>query len=374
MEMKKKINVLQLIEGFGWGGAEKKLLELVQRMDREVFSTTVCSLGLYEHIGQQFENIRAKVVRIARKRRVDFSLIPKVAGLIKENRIDVVMTNLFYADMIGAIAGKLANVGAIFFWEASPVPEWLWKRRLWPYMLAVRLCDRVIAVSDSTAQFLREKRGVPADKISVIPYGVDLNRYSLSNNSDVRRKLGIHGSDRVIGVVARLHPGKGHAYLIDAAQRIAKEFAMVKFVLVGEGDARKDLEERVRRKRLENHFLFLGYRDDVPDIIGAFDIFMLPSLHEGFPNVILEAMACGKPVVATAVGGSVEAVVDGVTGYLVPPKDSEAMQNRLLYLLKDRDLAKQMGDAGRARVEEHFSLEKQVDGFEQLFRSYVQSI
>ena len=371
MQIQKKINVLQLVEGFGWGGAEKKLLELVTRMDKSKFNNIICSLGLVEHIRNEFENIGVKVVTIGRKKRIDFSLIPKVARLMKDEQIDVVMTTLFYADVLGPLAGRLAGVKAIFSWETISAPEWLIKRRLYPYMFAIRFCDRVIAVSEATARFLKEKRGVPADKINVIPYGVDLQKYRNGDNTAIRKKLQLRESDQVVGVVGRLHPQKGHKYLIEAAEKIVTETPDVKFVFAGDGDLRFELEQRIRSKKLEKNFIILGYRDDIPEVMRAFDIFALPSLYEGLPNVVLEAMACAKPVVATAVDGTVEAVVEGNTGYLVQPNDIEALRSAILRLLQDDGLAKKMGQRGRERVEENFSLEKQVRNFENLYSSFI---
>jgi len=373
MSHRKKINVLQLVEGFSLGGAEKKLMELVKCMDSNRFQTVVCSLGLGNEIEDEFKQLRklgVKVVVIPRRRRIDLALITRIADLIRTNKIDIIMTTLFYADVLGALSGKITGVKAIFSWETTPSPDWLLKRRLWAYRFAVRFCKYVVAVSQSTARFLIERRGVPAEKVVVIPYGVDLRKYATGDSLKVRRELGLTKDNQVIGMIARFHPVKGHIYLINAAKEIVKEFPKVKFVFVGDGDLRSELEECVRTRNLDKNFVFLGYRSDIPDVIKAFDIFVLPSLYEGFPNVVLEAMASGKPVVATAVNGTEEAVVEGKTGFLVPPKDSNSLAEILLYLLKNPAKAKKLAQNGRKWAEEHFSLEKQVKSFEQLYENF----
>ncbi len=266
----------------------------------------------------------------------------------------------------------MANVKGIFLWETISAPEWLIKRRLWPYMFAIRFCSRIISVSEATARFLNKKRHVPAHKIRVIPYGVDLKKYKVDNNSEIRKKMGLNGQNLVIGVVGRLHPQKGHIYLIEASERIIKEFPEVKFVFAGDGALREELEKRIQDKNLEKNFLLLGYRSDIPEVLKSLDVFVLPSLYEGLPNVVLEAMAAGKPVVATSVDGTVEAVVNNVTGFLIPPINIEALQNAILKVLRNKEMANQMGRKGRERVEEHFSLEKQVQSFEKLYSSIVQ--
>ncbi len=367
----RRINILQIVEGFGWGGAEKKLLELIKCMNHKLFNTVVCSLGLSDHISKEFQNSNIKIVTIGRRSRFDLGVIRKVARLMKEEKIDIVMTTLFYADIIGAFAGKIAGVKAIFSWETISAPEWLIKRRLLPYRFAVHYIDRVIAVSNSTARFLIEKRGVPSDKVTVIPYGVDMKKYNTGKNERFRCELGIRDDEIVIGVVGRLHPQKGHVYLIRSAQNILSECKNIRFVFAGDGDLREELERMIKANGMDKYFIFLGYREDIPDVLKAFDIFVLPSLYEGLPNVILEAMATGKPVVATDVDGSKEAVLDGVTGYLVPKRDTGKLSEKLIELIKDMERARMMGLEGRRRVERYFSLDNQIDSFERLFKSII---
>ena len=374
MKSNGKINVLQLVEGFGLGGAEKKLKELIENVDREKFHTVVCSLGLGDTIKHEFEELRnlgIEVMEIPRKVRVDFGLLFKIAKLIKEKNIDVVMTTLFYADVIGPLAGKLGNAKAVFSWETISAPWWLYKRRLLPYQFAMRYCKKVISVSNATAEFLINKRGVPPEKVMVIPYGVDLRKYQLGNGVKKRESIGLSADDKIVGMVGRLVPQKGHVYLIDAAELVIKKFPDVKFVIVGDGELKDQLLEKVRARNLEKNFRFLGFRSDVNELLWTFDIFTLPSLYEGLPNVVLEAMASSLPVVATPVDGTKEAVVDNETGFLVPVKDVEGLANALIKLLSDPALAQRIGKNGRKRVEDVFSLEKQVKSFEELYESYV---
>jgi len=174
----------------------------------------------------------------------------------------------------------------------------------------------------------------------------------------------------VVGVVARLHPQKGHEYLIKAARVLADKFKDLKIVLVGDGELRAELEQAVVEAGLSETFIFLGFRSDVRDLLSMFDIFVLPSLYEGLPNVILEAMATNLPVVATSVDGTVELVDDGETGYLVPPRDPGALVAKIGNLLESADLRRQFGRAGRKKVEEQYSLELQVENFQNLYEQY----
>ena len=371
MNRNRKINVLQLTEGLGWAGAEKKLWELVFRMDTSRFNTLVCNFGMGDYFPEQLENLGLRYVTLKRKNQFDISLIWRLRRLIRREKIDVIMSTLFYADFMAALVGKWAGAKAVFSWETISSPLWLVPRRLYPYRTVIKLADRVVSVSQATAKWLVEERGVSPRQIDVIPYGVDLDRFKKVNDPELKKELGLPADAPIVGMVARLQPQKGHIYLFDAAEKILKEAPKTRFVLVGGGPDRDKLEEMVRQKGLDKYFHFLGYRDDVPRVLRIFDIFTLPSLFEGLPNVVLEAMSCSLPVVATPVDGTKEAVVPGETGILVPTKDSAKLANALIALLKDPARAKQLGDNGRKRVENEFSLQLQVSRFEDLYEKWT---
>ncbi len=371
MSRNRKINVLQITEGLGWAGAEKKLWELAHRMDSSRFNTLVCNFGMGDYYPEQLEKLGLRYVTLRRKNRFDISLIWRLRQLIRREKIDVIMSTLFYADFMAALVGKWAGAKAVFSWETISSPLWLVPRRLYPYRTVIKLADRVISVSQATAKWLAEERGVSPRQIKVIPYGVDLDRFKRANDPELRKELGLPEDAAIIGMVARLQPQKGHIYLFDAAEKILKEAPNTRFVLVGGGPDRDKLEEMVKHKGLDKYIHFLGYRDDVPRLLGLFDIFTLPSLFEGLPNVVLEAMASSLPVVATPVDGTKEAVVPGETGILVPTKDPAKLADALTALLKDPVRAKQLGDNGRRRVENEFSLQLQVRRFENLYEEWT---
>ncbi len=371
MSEEKKINVLQLVEGFSLGGAEKKLWELIAKMDRSKYRTVVCSLGLGDTIQEYFEKLDVKVVTLTRKSKFDLSLIWRLRALIREEKIDVIMTTLFYADFLGALVGKWAGAKAVFSWETISSPKWLVWHRLYSYRAAIKLADRVISVSQATAEWLREKRGVAARQIEVIPYGVDLDMFQAKPEPDLKQELGLSSEQPVVGMVGRLNEQKGHVYLIDAAEIVVKKVPNVRFLLVGDGPLRQELEEKVASKGLQDNFIFLGFRHDVPRLLRIFDIFTLPSLYEGLPNVVLEAMAVNLPVVATPVDGTKEAVVQDETGLLIPEKNPGALADALIELLTDKEKAVEMGNNGRRRVEQEFSLQKQVSSFEDIYAEWA---
>ena len=365
---RRRINVLQLVEGFGRGGAEKKLQELITRMDRSRFKTTICSLDIGgRDLEIEFRETGCETIILSRKARVDWLLISRLLEIIRSRRIDVLMTTLYYADVLGQVAGAVGGVNAVYSWETSSAPEYLVPHRLIPYRLSVRFADKVIAVSNAVAEYLRDQRHVPQEKIKVIPYGVDLSSYTANGNGSLRGEFGLTGSDLVIGMVGRLEPDKGHDILIEAAARMNRPD--IKIMFAGQGSLEPELRDMIRAHDLEKQFTFLGFRKDIHKVLTIFDIVTLPSLHEGLPNAILESMAVGKPVVATRVGGIPEAVVHNQTGLLIEPGSVESLQKALEKLAEDKGTRLSMGDAGRRRMEKVYSLETQIESFESLLSS-----
>lgn len=366
-----KIKVLQLVEGFNFGGAETKLLELVRHMDQARFETTVVSLGLGNEIEDLFNQLDCRVLTFRRQKQVDFALLKKVTQFIRDEKIDIVMSTLFYADVIAALAGHKGGAKGVFSWETISSPKWLVPHRFWAYRYAIRKADKVISVSQATADWLVNRRKVPPQKILIIPYGVNLEKFKPEPVSLNMQDLGFRQNDIIIGQVARLNEQKGHTYLINAAPIILEKHPQAKFVLVGDGPFRQRLEQQVLQKGLHNSFVFLGFRQDVHELLRIFDIFVLPSLYEGLPNVVLEAMATGLPVVATPVDGTKEAVIDRETGFLVPVGDVEKLADRIDQLVGNKKLKREMGNAGRLRVEKYFSLKSQISKFESLYEQYA---
>ena len=244
--------------------------------------------------------------------------------------------------------------------------------------MAYRLASKWFAVSVAVSEAIRRKvmdeRHVPSHKAVTIHYGVDPQRFRPGQSHSLRKELGLGKKQKILGTVARLTTQKGHCYLIEAAPRIVEAYPEAHFVFAGDGPLRSELESQTRRVGLEDHVHFLGFRSDVRELMNDFDVFILPSLWEGLPNVVLEVMACGKPVVATSVDGTPEAVVHGQTGLLVPPRDTVALASAVIDILADGRKLKTMGMRGRKRVEETFSLKKQIDAFVNLYEKLVLSL
>jgi glycosyltransferase involved in cell wall biosynthesis len=207
-------------------------------------------------------------------------------------------------------------------------------------------------------------------KIQLVYNGLDLEDFttSVDHKREIRKTLNIDPRKKIIITVANLIPYKGHTELLKAAAIVGRQFTDSIFLLVGEDRGiQKGLEQQVQELGIGSSIIFLGQRKDIPDLMAASDISVLPSHEEGFSNVVLESMAAGLPVVATRVGGNPEAIIDGETGWLVPPKKPKELASKIMDLLHDPGKAEKWGEAGRRRVEQNFSHEKMVAEFVKLY-------
>ena len=359
-----------IVNGFAIGGAEIKLLELVKELKQQYpdkFYIVVCSVGQGGPLEEQFRNLNIKTFVFVKKYKFDVSLIWRVYKLLKKEKIQIVQTTLYYADIIGTYAAKMAGIDKIISWDAMTQPYHYGFKNLLAYRLASKWYSTSVAVSHAIQKKIIEERHVHPDKTMTIHYGVDVHSFQNLNGYTYRKKLGFKKNDIIIGTVARLIEQKGHVYLVEAAKEVAMRFSNVHFLFVGDGPLREILEKKTTRLGLESIIAFLSFRSDVKELMGIFDVFVLPSLFEGLPNVILEAMACEKPIVATRVSGTPEAVIHGKTGLLVPPMDTNALTSAICTLLNNRKQMKEMGKLGRQRVENVFNLKNQIGDFINLY-------
>jgi glycosyltransferase involved in cell wall biosynthesis len=211
--------------------------------------------------------------------------------------------------------------------------------------------------------------GIPPDRIRVVNEGVEVERIEKMQAANVHAEFYLPTHAPIVGNVATLVPHKGHQHLIDAAALVVREVPDVRFVIVGDGELRQSLEHQIRHLHLERHVFLAGYRIDPIELTKGFDVFAMSSITEGMCTPLVDAMAAGKAAVATAVGGVPEVLVDGVTGFLVPPRDPPAMAARLIELLENGPLREEMGRAAQQRARECFTVEKMVDETAAVYRS-----
>jgi glycosyltransferase involved in cell wall biosynthesis len=227
---------------------------------------------------------------------------------------------------------------------------------------------RVVGCSEHTSRQLRRYEKIPERKIVTIPNGIDGSRFELTIDRQAkRRELGIHEQGSVIGLAVRLSDQKGITFLLQAMPRILAKHPDTTLLIAGDGDLRMDLEREAQELGIASRVKFCGPRKDIPELLKLLDFYVLPSKWEGLPMVILEAMAAGCPVVATDVGGNSTAVVNGVTGALVPPQDPAALADAVIRLLDSPELQKRYAENGKNRFRERFSAETMARQYEHLY-------
>ncbi|MEK7828447.1 MAG: glycosyltransferase family 4 protein, partial [Deltaproteobacteria bacterium] len=294
-----------------------------------------------------------------------FSIV-SLLKIIKKEKVDIICTHSGKDSMIGAIAGRLSTKKPIIVRTrhlALPITSKI------TYSL---LPHKVVTVSEYVRKYLVEEKGIAADKVISIPTGVYLEVF----NSDVvkavsREELGISSDAVIVGTIAILRRKKGHHTLLDAIPLVLKEIPNAFFIFAGDGPQKENIERKIRELGIERNVKLLGLRQDIPEILKAIDIFVLPTLQEALGTSFLEAMAMKKPVVGTKVGGVPEVVKDGVTGILVPPEEPLKLADAIIILLKDRELMKQMGYEGRRDVEEKYSVDVMVKGLFDFYNSLI---
>jgi starch synthase (maltosyl-transferring) len=274
---------------------------------------------------------------------------------------------MFHANVPGRVLGRMAGVPVVISSERTMGQEGRARRTL--NRATAPLADRIICVSARVRDYAEQVIGLPPARLVVVPNGIDLARYTLKTP----QAAGTGSQPVQIGYVGRLDPVKGVTHLLGAAALLRESAPSLAWALtlVGDGSERAALEAEAAALELAERVRFLGARSDVPALLPTFDLLVLPSLYEGMPNVALEAMASGLPVVATAVGGTPEVVLHGETGLLVPPAEAAALAGALAALAVDPARRARLGAAGRARVERHFTIDAAVRRTEALYRDLL---
>lgn len=360
----KRVNILYLVIGLEIGGTEIQLLELLKKLDREKYNPIVCCIKKRGVLADDIEKIGIRVKSLNMESRLNLLAFPKLIGILRKERIDILHTFLFWANILGRLAGRIARVPIIISGERCIN---LRKKKVAILIdrLTSRWADKIVVISKAIKNTLIKREKISPEKIEVVYNGIDLSSFRIE---DKREKDSIPK----VGIVGRLHPDKGHRYFLEAAAQIIKKKPKVEFRVVGNGPLRKELEALSNKLELSGKVIFAGERRDILKIISSLNILVLSSLEEGLGNVLLEAMATGKPVVATKVGGVPEVVLDGETGILVPPKNSDALARAILKLLMNRALARGMGQAGRKRVEKYFNIDRMVNETEKVYNNLIQ--
>jgi len=368
MSDKSQVRIMHILNSFGIGGLENGVVNLINGMRQKRYFHVICCI---RSLGPMIDRVERKEVPVycMNSKSTDRLMALKLRKLIKEIKPDIVHTRN-WGTVDGIIAAKLAGVKSIVHGEhgreAMNLAENEQKKNVFRKIVFRRI-NCVIAVSEELSQWLITRVGVPENKVVKIINGVDIEKFKPPvSKEETKRKIGIDPHVKVIGTVGRLDPVKNYSMFLQALKRLAVEKERFKVIFVGDGPERGKLEHMIRENGLDQ-VLILGEQQNVVPYLHAMDLFVLPSLTEGISNTILEAMACGVPVIATKVGGNPEIVEPEKTGVLIESRDTNALAEQLRDFCNNGTKWEKFGIAARNAAEGKFSLARMIEEYEGVY-------
>lgn len=367
--------ILHAVDSLAFGGTELVSAALIERTGGQ-FEHAVCSLRGSAPTSTGGPSLTVPVTFLGKRSGHDWGLALRIARLCRSLRPDVVHARN-WGTIDAVIGARLAGVPVVIQSEhgrAMDDLDGLHARRIRVRRLLAPFIDSHVVVSTHLERWLIERVRVRPEKVRVVRNGVDVMRFKpLEQRERVRAEHGYRREDLVFGAVGRLSAVKDHRTLLEAFHLLAMRDPRSRLLLVGEGSERAFLEAEVRQRGLADRVRLVGYREDVGQMLGIMDVFVQPSLMEGMSNAMLEAMAVGLPIVATAVGGNPEMVESGVGGLLVPPSTPDALADAMLSYCANDQARSAHGAAARARAENEFPLDKMVAGYISAYRDALAS-
>jgi glycosyltransferase involved in cell wall biosynthesis len=349
----RRLNVLQVCDHLGWEGSRmhgvKRLFAwMIPRFDRSRFNVSLVSLRKRDLSEEPLETLGIEIEYLHRSK-FDPATLTALLKVIDRRQTDILHMHGYGATTFGRIAAAMRGIPTILHEHANLTDTpWFQKvadRMLEPYT------DLAIAVSESTAEFVRKARVVRPERVKVVYLGAPLDEFgkdpSPGEIAAARAELGLGVGEFAVGTITRLHESKGNGYLVDAAAQVLRQRPSARFYLVGEGPLRPALEEQARALGLGDRFVFAGFARDVPRVLSAFDLSVFPSLWEGTPLTVFEALAMGKPIVATDADGLLDVLRADLTARIVPKRDPARLAEQIVWMMDHPDERSRMAAAAR---------------------------
>ena len=389
--MKKKYKIIHVITRLDKGGSAEDTIQTILGIDKKKYEVILVKGPTYESkmskeehasVIADLKELQLKGVKIVNipflLRRINpvydlLVLFSLYVFLIKE-KPSIVHTHTSKAGLLGRLAAKLVGIpiiihkphGHVFFGYFGP-----FKTKMFIILerLASKITDKIVALTNGEKEDYILFKIADEDKFVIMPSGVELNKFKelpLKEIQNYKKKLGIPETSLVVGTVGRLVPVKGPEFLIEAAKHIISKNPDTLFIFTGDGPLKQNLEKKAFDLGIKENVIFLGWKDDVSKIISIYDVFALPSLNEGMGRVLVEAMALGKPIVASNIGGIPDLVIHGKNGFLVPPKNPKELAKYIQILLEDEEKREKMGLAGK-KIALNFSARNIVEKTEELY-------
>ena len=352
----------------GWGGQEVRVFAELEWMRARGYWVALAAhpeSAIAKHVqkaGITFYPLRTHKILLP------VEVMQMTTWLIR-NRVDIVNT---HSSNDGWLAGLAARLAGCILVRSRHI-EVDYPNRFWSGLAYRRLPHHVVTTSQRIADRLIDELNVPASRVTCISTGVDLPKFNPEMPDTLRQELGLASNIALVGMISVLRSWKGHTTFLEAAAKLLKDSKRpVHFIIAGDGPGRQELTEKIAQEPWKGHVTLLGHRNDVPNILASLDVLVLPSFaHEGIPQIILQAQAMACAVVATTVGGIPEVVENNVTGLLVPPRDSDALAEKILLVLDDSALRDRLGQVARQNIEKHHSLDAMGDRLLGLYEKLV---
>src|SRR5437899_3260521 len=361
-----RLRVCHVITGFDTGGAERVLLQTVRRLDATRFDSLIVSLRGRGPLSDEAERTGIETIHLGMGRRPGPATLWRLAKLFQRKNVAIVHAYLYDATIACRLAGRWARVPVVLT-ATRATPEYLPPVAWWLDRVTARWCQRIVAVSQHTADTIVRLESIARHKVIVIPNGVDLERFAPRDVGSARAHWGIGDGAFVVAAIGRLTQQKGYEYLLEALAVARRTLPSITCLIAGEGPLLAALEAQARALGLHGACRFLGDVPEIERVFAAADVTVLPSLFEGMPNVVLEAMAMGCPVISTTIGGSAELVRHDETGFLVPPGNASALASALVDIAASADRRSRMRIRSREVAVARHGIDHMMRSVERLY-------
>ncbi|MBE0683507.1 MAG: glycosyltransferase [Anaerolineales bacterium] len=372
--------IIFVIDGLGVGGAEHLMIPILGYLNKETFSARVCVLQSRDGnpLAEDIRSLGVQVDFLNVRHLRDFTALLRLRNYLKEVKADLIHTQLEFANILGNTSAKILGLPSVCTVHVQPIRDGRLKSRFhqWVEWMALRLfCDRIITVSEDTRRNYIAQSGISPKKLLTIYNGIDLTRFNRLkpdlDRASVREEFHLPKDSFLLTTVAVLRQQKGIEHMIRALPALHNMHGNVYYLIVGAGTYLAVLEKEAELTGLRENIIFAGSRKDIPRILSASDIFILPTLTEALPTVLAEAMACRLPIVASAVGGIPEMIQSNGNGCLVSPAQPSELSEACETLLKQPNLRIRMGDEGWNLVYQKFNIIHQVIQLEEQYLELI---
>jgi L-malate glycosyltransferase len=350
------------------GGSEKVVYDLVSKIDRNAYEPIIISFS-DGPVRELYEGIDIEVFVVRKERRVDLHFVRGLRRILRDENVGIVNAHHFGPLLYTELAVMRLPIKIVYTEHSRWQIEELSGAKKFINRILLAKADALVAISRQIEDYYVSELKLKKDKVHFISNGINLSAFRGGENIPLRRGLGIKDSEKVVGIVANLRPEKNHKVLISAFSVVATQLRNVRLVIVGLDCMDGEVQRLASESPAADRILFLGCRKDIPEILSTFDVFCLPSLYEGMPLTVLEAMASGVPVIGADVLGINEVIKDGENGLLFKSNDEKGLAEALYRLLQDGVLQRRLSRTAGLFVEAEFSLDEKVNEYENLFRS-----